>query len=524
MQVLPNLHLVDNASTTAILLHDNLLSCRAPWCGNASARTSIVAIGNRLRHPKGEFPQWVSKYEQDPLFWVSGDEGMSMLKGICGAVIFLMLVMAWRLDAARWLREISSWQIGPTAHLWLVQAFFHLVSCLVKESLLAAIFLMFLLFWDLYACPQTLAIASACLRNSALVRAFVFLCWCQLSFHSLAAQHLMMERKSYEKKQQWTVKMLRKKLMLWLLWSLITVVFSSIASLYQMSSSIPGFLPVGKIWSLGLKACVGTIQGVVGIFIVPAVASRVTWDRYTFTTFSNLIMNCLIPIVIIMYLDTGCLGRWVAFWKPCQSNRELFQRSLICKTQNEQDCRQMWLHKQVEIDTVVVRSSDICDPHHSWSLTSISNCMHILLLRLQEIWLSKFITAGLMMPGIAILRGAPAVKSEEVVARFAIYMAYAMVSSGHLPLMMPILLLAVSIAGFLATVAWARRGIRPVRHDQNVAAPVLRMTRLLSLIVHLASAAGDPRALAMAGAYVFMLILANGIGKGDQGWKRGGGD
>ena len=61
-------------SRTAIFLHDNLLSCCVPWCGNATARTSIIAIGNQLRHPKGAFPVWVSKYEHDPLFWASGVE------------------------------------------------------------------------------------------------------------------------------------------------------------------------------------------------------------------------------------------------------------------------------------------------------------------------------------------------------------------------------------------------------------------------------------------------------------------
>ena len=372
-----------------------------------------------------------------------------------------------------------------------------------------AVFLMFLPFWDLYACPQILALASSCLRNSALVRAFVFLCWCQLSFHSLAMEHLMLDGKNVQKRRK--AKMLRKRLMLWLLWCLLTVVFSCVASLYQVGRSIPGFLPVGMIWSFGLKACVGTIQGAVGSFIVPALASRVTWDKHTFTAVSNLIMNCLIPMVIVIHLDTGCLGRWVAYWEPCRSNRQLFQRSLICNTQNERDCDLFHFDKSMEMDIDVLRSSDICDPHHSWSFTSMSSCMHISLLRLQEILLEKFITTGVVMPGIAILRNTPVVKPGEVLANLAICMAYAMVSSGHLPLMMPMLLLTVFTAGLVAKVAWAERRFGPV-YNQSVAAPVLRMTRLLALIMHLASVAGDLRVLAMAGAYIFILIMANGIG------------
>ena len=35
---------------------------------------------------KGEFPAWVLEYEHDPLLWVSGTDGMSLLWQISGAV------------------------------------------------------------------------------------------------------------------------------------------------------------------------------------------------------------------------------------------------------------------------------------------------------------------------------------------------------------------------------------------------------------------------------------------------------
>ena len=104
----------------------------------------------------------------------------------------------------------------------------------------------------------------------------------------------------------------------------------------------PGFFfQGGRIWSLGLKACIGTIQGIVAGVIVPSLASKVTPEKYVFTTASNLIMTCLIPVAIIMYLDTGCLGRWAALWKPCRSNRQLFEHRLICTSTNKQDCSEI---------------------------------------------------------------------------------------------------------------------------------------------------------------------------------------
>ena len=322
-KTLPSLHLDGNGLTTAILLHDNLLSCHVPWCGNATVSTSIIAIGNRLGHPKGKFPAWVSQHEHDPFFWDSGTEGMSFLQMISGAIGFFTLVSAWKVDTVRWLMAMSRWPLGPAPHVWLVRSSSHLVACLMKESLLALVLLMFLLCWDLYVCPQALAIASACLRSSAVLRSLVFLCGCELSFHSLAVEHLTMEGNIDEK--QLTAPMSRNRMLLWLQWCILTVVFSAVAILHQVSRSIPRFLPVVKIWSLGLRACAGTVQGVISSFIMPFLARKMTREKHIFTRVSNLIMNCLIPAVIVMYLDTGCLRRWVAWWKPCRRNRQLFQ-------------------------------------------------------------------------------------------------------------------------------------------------------------------------------------------------------
>ena len=124
----------------------------------------------------------------------------------------------------------------------------------------------------------------------------------------------------------WTAKTSRKRLRLWLLWCILVVVLSTPAIFYQVVKSIPGSLQIGKIWSLGLRAGIGAIQALVGSFIVPYLASKMTRQKHVFTAVSNLVMSCLIPAMLIIYLDTGCLSRWVILWKPCRSNSQLFQR------------------------------------------------------------------------------------------------------------------------------------------------------------------------------------------------------
>ena len=80
-------------------------------------------------------------------------------------------------------------------------------------------------------------------------------------------------------------------------------------------------------------------------------------------------------------------------------------------------------------------------------------------------------------------------ESSEVVGNFGIYMAYLLVSSGHLPLMNFIIFFAFLGQGLIARLAWAEKSFK-AKHVEEVAAPVVKMARLLSFVVHLAAAAG----------------------------------
>ena len=69
-------------------------------------------------------------------------------------------------------------------------------------------------------------------------------------------------------------------------------------------------------------------------------------------------------------------------------------------------------------------------------------------------------------------------------------MSYALVSSGHLPLMNVILLLAFLSEGLVARVAWVEKCFK-AKYVEDVATLVVKMARLPSLMLHLAAAAGD---------------------------------
>ena len=254
LKVLYDPNCADNASSTVILLHNNLLSCNVPMRGRTSAKTSLIAIGNRLRYPRN-FPAWVLEYERDPLLWTSGADGMCLVMKISGAIGLLVFVVVLKLGLATPLRAMSVWQIGPATHLWVVKAASNLNTCMAIDSAMAAVFIVFLLSWDFwYVCPQTLAILSACSRSGALIRTLVFLCWCKLCFHALAVEHLTMD---YEKQKQkkWTAKMLWKRWLLWLVWCVLTVVPFNMCYLVSSRQVRPGHSSSWKECVVNPESC-----------------------------------------------------------------------------------------------------------------------------------------------------------------------------------------------------------------------------------------------------------------------------
>ena len=66
--------------------------------------------------------------------------------------------------------------------------------------------------------------------------------------------------------------------------------------------------------------------------------------------------------------------------------------------------------------------------------------MQVALLRLQDLWLPKIITSGVVVPASRLaMRAHMAFDSTGIVSALALYIAYAMITAGHLPLVMPFL-------------------------------------------------------------------------------------
>ena len=127
---------------SSVLVHNNLLSCHLPRCGNATAKVSLSGLGNQLSCPKRGFPKWVVPIDRDRLFWVRDREGFALLMKLFSACSLLVVVVASRvrgrhncLALSRWhaqaglgaiwmgewgLSKVGSWSKGPLSEQFLL--------------------------------------------------------------------------------------------------------------------------------------------------------------------------------------------------------------------------------------------------------------------------------------------------------------------------------------------------------------------------------------------------------------------
>ena len=225
----------------------------------------------------------------------------------------------------------------------------------------------------------------------------------------------------------------------------LAVVVSSLSVLYQAMKSVPGLLGVRGLWSRVLSYCVGAIQGVVGGFILPKVGKKLSGIRLSFLAIAGFVTTCVLPAAVVIFLDTYCLGGWPVFWGPCRHDPEQFNR----RVDLEENVGEALQHS-----IQILRSIDICDWHQARAQTSLSKCIQVVLLRLQELWLPKLITSGVVIPACRLAIERHYKDSTQVVNAFIVFVAYLMITVGHLPLVMPILWFSMLSTILLAAVSW----------------------------------------------------------------------
>ena len=306
LQIMSDLHMT-RYDHGGVFVHNNILSCHLPLCGNSTTIMSLSGLGNQLSRPEHGFPAWVSPIDRDRLFWVHDREGLDLLMKFLGSCGLLATAVATKFRGPR----LSRWYCQPGGHQKLVFQCYELLACVTRGALVRLLVLVLLLSWDLYSCPRTMALASACLRNDTLTHIEVLALWGHLSFHGHAVQSFI---KSGDDVPQAThAPRNMKKTLFPVLFVLIQVVLSLPAILLQACISIPGGLWHGNAWvGLVLSASIGILQAMMASLVVPPLAEKLTGRKYVYITLSNLLLNFMFPAIVILGLDLSAPCRFVA--------------------------------------------------------------------------------------------------------------------------------------------------------------------------------------------------------------------
>ena len=362
----------------------------------------------------------------------------------------------WLSLCPRWLVTMSNFRHrGAGYHMQFVLACSRFLSGMAREALLRVHILPLLLFWDFYQCPRALAVASACLRYATRTHILVHSLWGHLCFHSMAPHNLLV----LEKRPAAAARSFPKSLLLVSLWFFLILCFSCLSILDQTGKSVPHFLGLGGNWLWLLSICIGAIQAVLSISVIPRVASKLTRHARTFTTVASLCMSCFFPAIVVVCLDVRCFGGWALLWSRCRTNARTFDVTV-------------WLQEGIDkVPLKALQTSDICSLRQS-SL-SLSTCASTALLRLQDVWLSKFVSSALAVPAGKVMASRYITDSSEVVGHFAMLLAFAIMTCGHLPLVMPFLYVSALSQTVLAAISWEKHSMK----HQRVRDPVVLRER-----------------------------------------------
>ena len=119
-QVMSDLRFGDERGSV-VLVHNNLLSCHLPLCGNTTAKMSLSGLGNQLSRPTGGFPAWVWNKERDMLLWVNDREGVTSLLKITLASCIAVFAASCQLGH-NILPSMSRWSADPQHYVLALSA------------------------------------------------------------------------------------------------------------------------------------------------------------------------------------------------------------------------------------------------------------------------------------------------------------------------------------------------------------------------------------------------------------------
>ena len=469
-----------------IFSQHNALSCRLPSTldGEVQPSTSVCAVGNQLQRPS---PDWLLSYDSNGIFWSSGHEGSAILIKLGGVTMMLAASVRAKHDWRQNVAALTTWYHKPGCQYLLKVCASQLqhVSC---RAVVCVLFIMALVDWTLYTCPRTLTLASAChVDGSAEMQWAVVLLWFEFSVR----WHFLLGRwKSQASSSGGSLEQHRR---MWVVWIILMFPLSSLAMLNMSSMCIPDFLQIGGFWLKLVNLVIGACQGLISNLVIPRLAGALTPVKHFYTSAASILTAVCFPAACIVYFDHACFGQWTAWWGPCSwKKRQQFDLHDALLPEVGGSRRTFRLMK----------AEELCTPSLG---ESASICTMVTVLKMQEMLIEKVMTSSLVIPLRDIIRERHTNDSAMLIVQIGLPVQLAMLFSGMLPLLMPILWLAwVCLTLLIAIVKQGQ--MQNEARAGDLLSQISSMGLALSALLHVAFASASSWAAVVCSAFAIAIL------------------
>ena len=387
---------------------------------------------------------------------------------IYSLLLLLMMVFLSKVGCTNFVAISCKWRAAPGPKYHLAQVTATLFTHMVGHMLGCCLLLVLGLSCQVYICPSVLALSSGCLSRRTAMLMMVLILWARFLSETT---HTFWTRRQRSSEGAPAAVTISHSVFLWICWLLLVTILSVFVVMDVAGKCTPVMLDTGQLGLRLIHGAIGACQALLSTIVIPFLAGcceqRAKIRKASLVSTACLLNTCLIPGLVIFYMDGACYGHWVQWWKPCTRLGRF-------------DVTMVGWNGDHNGGVRILRDADICSPRSS---LDARECARSIALKLQAILLPKLMMTALTMPAGRLAAGRLYEQSDSLVMALTGLFELGILLGGPLPLMAPLLSIGVLSEQLLSAVSAYDRKLHAVSREGDVRVAVTTAS-LCSVLVH----------------------------------------
>ena len=318
--------------------------------------------------------------------------------------------VAWRGGSRSFAEGIEAWHTTSGAQRELIRATSVRVASTTRQAVSSFIIVVLVLDCRHYTCPATLVRATPCLSKSLPVHIMVGIVWTGVLLGALRWRNLG-ENHTYAAGRSSTI----RHCLTWASWVVLIPILSFTVAVDITNMCVPSIVDVNYVKYLHVAA--GGFQALLTGVLIPRLARKVSTIRKpVLVSTASILSTCLIPSLVVLYLDGDCLAKWTKFWSPC-AHPGTFD-------------------VKIPESIMILWHVEVCASSHT---ISPSTCVRSVALKLQGMLLNKLVMASLFLPASRLATQRFFKRTSDFVPKLAVLVEVNVVLGAPLPLLVPLI-------------------------------------------------------------------------------------